>query len=329
MNDGRRGHFQALVALLLANACWGLSFPLIKTIALTHQAVDGRAVGWFVTAMTVAPRFLLAALVLGAVLAWRRRAPHGSEAGFTRREWRQGLGLGGFAAAGMLLQNDGLQYTPASTSAFLTQLYAVLIPLWIMWRLRRRPGPVVWCAMALVVLGTAVLARLDPREFTVGRGEVETLFSSFFFAGQILLLSREDFMGNRPLAVTQVMFITEGVLFSLLALGLAPEASALLAPWHSPPWVGLTLLLTACCTLGAFLLMNTFQPRISATEAGLIYCIEPVFAALLALFLPAWFSLWAGIEYANEQLTVHLLLGGGLITLANLILQVKPPVAAK
>jgi hypothetical protein len=70
--------------------------------------------------------------------------------------------------------------------------------------------------------------------------------------------------------------------------------------------------------------MNSWQPKITATEAGLIYCIEPVFGSIMALFLPAWFSLWAGIGYPNETATVSLLIGGGLITGANLLIQLKP-----
>jgi len=42
---------------------------------------------------------------------------------------------------------------------------------------------------------------------------------------------------------------------------------------------------------------------------------------LMALFLPAIFSLWAGIDYENEQLTLRLFIGGGLITGANVLLQ--------
>jgi hypothetical protein len=91
------------------------------------------------------------------------------------------------------------------------------------------------------------------------------------------------------------------------------------------PWVGLTLALTLTCTLGAFLLMNTWQPKITATEAGLIYCFEPIFGSVLALFLPALFSVWCGIAYANETATGSLLLGGGLITVANVLLQLRPP----
>jgi drug/metabolite transporter (DMT)-like permease len=77
------------------------------------------------------------------------------------------------------------------------------------------------------------------------------------------------------------------------------------------------------CTLIAYVMMNRWQKFVTATEAGLIYCIEPVIASVLALFLPAIFSSWAGVHYANEQLTARLFLGGGLITAANLLLQSK------
>ncbi len=72
-------------------------------------------------------------------------------------------------------------------------------------------------------------------------------------------------------------------------------------------------------------MMNAWQPKITATEAGLIYCIEPIFGSGMALFLPAWYSTWAGIDYANERATWTLLVGGSLITIANVLLQLKPP----
>jgi hypothetical protein len=43
----------------------------------------------------------------------------------------------------------------------------------------------------------------------------------------------------------------------------------------------------------------------------------------MALFLPSWFSIWAAIDYPNETATWTLLVGGGLITVANVLLQVK------
>jgi drug/metabolite transporter (DMT)-like permease len=121
------------------------------------------------------------------------------------------------------------------------------------------------------------------------------------------------------------MFTVEAVIFWVLAGCTAPDVSALIEPWTSPAWLGFTLALAGFCTLGSFSLMNAWQPKITATEAGLIYCVEPIFASVMALFLPALFSLWAAIDYPNETATWTLLVGGGLVTLANVILQMKPP----
>jgi drug/metabolite transporter (DMT)-like permease len=67
--------------------------------------------------------------------------------------------------------------------------------------------------------------------------------------------------------------------------------------------------------------MNRYQPDVSASEAGVIYGAEPLFASLLALFLPGIIAGFAQIDYANEQLSARLLLGGGLVVSANVLLQ--------
>ena len=110
--------------LLLANVFWGLSFPLIKAIAFAHQQLLPASGSWLITTCTIAPRFILAAAILAV---WQR----GALLRLTRSEIRQGAGLALFASAGMLFQNDGLQFTSASTSAFLTQFYAIMIPVWV------------------------------------------------------------------------------------------------------------------------------------------------------------------------------------------------------
>src|SRR4029434_6904222 len=116
----------------------------------------------------------------------------------TRSELKQGVLLGLFAAAGMLLQNDGLQFTAASTSAFLTQFYAILIPIWVAWRQQHNPGARIWIGGVLVLASVAFLGRCDWHELRLGRGEIETLLASFFFMGQILVLERKEFAANRP-----------------------------------------------------------------------------------------------------------------------------------
>jgi drug/metabolite transporter (DMT)-like permease len=311
-------HNQAVLMLLVANLFWGLSFPVIKALGLVQERLLPGVGTWFSGLYTVAPRFLLAVVVLLILQArdgWQ----------VTRGELKQGVIIGLFAAAGMLFQNDGLQFTAASTSAFLTQLYAIMIPVYLAIRARRSPRLTVVVSCTLVLAGVAILGRFNWQTLSFGRGEWETLLSSVFFMGQILWLEKKEFMGNRPAKLTLVMFATEAVVFCTLACILAPDTRALLMPWSSPAWLSLTAILTVFCTLGAFLLMNTWQPKITATEAGLIYCVEPIFGSVMALFLPGLFSVWAGINYPNESATLNLVIGGGLITAANILIQLNPP----
>ncbi len=302
--------------LLLTTAFWGISFPVIKALLSLNRALLPGAGSWLVTAAALAPRFLLAAPLMLVLRGRRGGRP-------TLGEIRQGIGLGLFASAGMLFQTDGLQHTEASTSAFITQFYAILIPVWLAMRRRRNPGAVIWTGCALVLLGVAILGHLDWHTLRLGRGEWETLLSSVFFMGQILWIERKEFAGNRPSSTTLVMFAIQAAVFLAIGAATAPSARSLAGPWESPPWVCLTLTLTAVCTVAAFWMMNHWQPRIPATQAGLIYCIEPVFAAVFALFLPALLSEWASIDYPNEHATWSLLFGGGLITFANILVQVR------
>ena len=311
-------HTPALFGLVLCNALWALSFPLVKGIVFAHQQVLPGSGSWFVTACAIAPRFLLATAVLALILGRSLRD-------LRRSELKQGFLIGLAASGGMLFQNDGLQFTSASTSAFLTQFSAIMIPLWVALRIRRWPSPVTWVACLLVLAGVGVLAGVDPRTLRLGRGELETLVCSVFFMLQIFALGSKDGAGNRTLPVTITMFATEAVIFSVMALATAPHAADVLVPWTSPIWVGCTIALTVFCTLGAFTLMNKWQPFITPTEAGLIYCLEPVFTASLALFLPALLSGWGGFDYPNETATFALLAGGGLITVANVLIQLRPP----
>jgi len=311
-------HRQALLMLLVANLFWGLSFPVIKALGMVQERLLPGVSTWFSGLYTVAPRFLLATLILLIVQArsgWR----------VTRGELKQGVIIGLFAAMGMLFQNDGLQFTAASTSAFLTQLYAVLIPVYLAIRSRRNPRATVWLSCALVLAGVAILGQFSWSTLSLGRGEWETLVASLFFMGQILWLEKKEFAANRPEKLSLVMFATQAVGFCIIGCILAPNTNALIVPWLSPSWLGLTATLTVFSTLGAYLIMNTWQPKITATEAGLIYCVEPIFGSAMALFLPGLLSLWAGINYPNELATLNLFVGGGLITAANILIQLNPP----
>jgi drug/metabolite transporter (DMT)-like permease len=298
--------------LLLATAGWGLSFPLTKAFFAIHGNGRGGDESWFYSALLLVSRFVLAALILVLIRPGALRT-------ITACEWRQAIGLGIFSAAGLLFQADGLAYTSASVSAFLTQLYCVLVPLFIAIRGGGVPSLRMMASCIVVLAGVAVLANFDWHAMTLGRGEIETLISSFFFSAQILWLARPEFARNNALRTTAVMCgIVSLVLFPFLFFRVTFPANAL-RTFATAPSIASVLALTIGSTLFPFLLMNRWQGTMRAERAGLIYCAEPLFASLFALFLPGWMShLWQ-IDYPNEIATVHLIAGGGLITIANLL----------
>ena len=304
--------------LLTATVLWGLSFPLAKALAIAQRAFLPGADSWFLASLPLVFRFGVAALVLAVVSLRTLHLLTASEA-------RQGIGLGVFSAGGMLLQMDGLSYTAASTSAFLTSCYCVLIPVIVALQRRRWPPLLVTASSGLVVLGMAILAGVDWHTLHLGRGELETILASFFFAGQIFWLERPDFARNRTGHATLLMFAT-------IAAAATPVMLARCRVLHdivvgttaSVPILGFLLALTLLCTLATFTLMNHWQKYLEATEAGLIYCAEPVSASLCALCLPAWLGTLASVNYPDESPTLRLLFGGLLITAANVCIQLKP-----
>lgn len=298
--------------LILACALWGLSFPVLKALHVEQGARLPDADSVFLTAWIQCARFGLGAMLLSPLL------PRGKP---TRLEWRQGLWLALFGGIGMALQADGLAYTAASTSAFLTQAYCIVLPLVAAVRTKRLPDARVVVAAGLIVAGCAVLSGFSFENPRLGRGELETLLAAVFFSMQILTLENPRYRGNRSRPVTWVMCAGIAVIFLPVSLLSAPAPEALIQAGASWPAFGFVLVLAAACSVGAFLLMNRWQPKIGAVEAGMIYTTEPVFAACYALFLPLWIAGLTGVRYSNEVFTAALLAGGALIVAANVLMQ--------
>ena len=311
----------AILALLGACACWGLSFPVMHALSKAQSALIPELSTWFISSWCLTLRFLIAAIIVGAWYLWR-----GQLRGWTRMEVSQATGLGVFTALGMLLQMDGLSYTIASVSSFITQGYCFFIPVFFALRDRRLPRWPAALGCTLVLIGVGVLSGVDPRNMSLGRGECETLMAALFFTAQILWAERPQYASNHMGRVSALAFTITGALLIPIVAVTAPSASALITVYSSGSLLLCLAMLTIICTLVGMVLMFTFQRGVGAIGAAVIYCTEPLFASGMAFVLPALLSGILGIRYANEEMTKSLLIGGLLVIAANLIVQIKPAV---
>ncbi len=311
MNITRR----AIILLTLATTAWALSFPTAKAVMQVQALVLPGHADWFHAAFVLFNRMFIATAVMVLWLGRRMR-------GLTRIEFRQGLELGLFGGVGMLLQTDAQHYIAASTSAFFTQFTCVFVPIVVALRMRKAPPLIVVTACFLVMAGCVILSGVSLGNLNLGRGEWETILSAVLFTGQILCLERREFHQNDMRRTATVMFAVKGTL--LLPLVIAGGGIGWVRAYSNVPVLLLTLILALFCTVYAYGTMVRWQQNVTATQAGLIYATEPVFASVWALFLPAWFSAMSGIAYANEELSWRFFAGGGLMLAANLLLIFRP-----
>lgn len=309
-------HFRAVRILFITTLYWSLSFPLVKGLAELQEKLLPSATVVFHNGVTGFLRFAGAAVIL-TLIYWKAVTKT------TRSELWQGVGLGFFGGMGILLQMNGLSYTSASNSAFLTQTFCIYIPIFVAIRDRVSPSWRVILATGMMMLGVAVLNTLDFRGIDLAHGEWITLLAALFFSGQILWLEKPEFQKNNVMNASIVMFIMIALMSVPLVIAHWHPLPAVLTTYSNPGVLILIAALIFFCTILAFVLMNKWQPFVPSTEAAMIYGFEPVWTSLMALFIPALISKAFGFDYPNEKLTINLIIGGTLILSANLLLQLR------
>jgi drug/metabolite transporter (DMT)-like permease len=274
--------WQADLALVVAAFFFGTTFLVVQ------DAVEDAAPVPF-----LAVRFLIAGAVLAALGGRRRGTPH---------ELRHGVAAGVALLVGYVVQTVGLQYTSPSTSAFITYLLVVFVPLLTFVVLRRPPHPLTLVGLVLAVAGLVLLTGGADTSF--GRGEALTLACAVAFAAHIVILGetagRHDAIRLTCVQVATVGLACLGV--SLVTGGLGLGAGALWAAAFTGVFA----------TALAFFAMVWAQRVVSPSRAALILLLEPVFAALLA-------------SATGDPLTGAALAGGILILVAVVVAEVLPP----
>jgi drug/metabolite transporter (DMT)-like permease len=270
--------------LVAATAIWGVSFVIVK------QALAGASPLAF-----LALRFAIAAVVLAPFTDLRSR--------FSRAELRAGGLLTLLLASGFAAQAVGLQYTTPARSAFIVALSSVLAPVVAFGILRQRPRWAV--AVAVAIAGGGIYFLTGPDTGGLNRGDLLTLITAVVFGGQIVAVAE---LSRRHDARRLVWLQLAGtaVAAAVAALALEPvRVSASLAV------VGALVFTGVGATALALVWQMDAQRHMSAARAALIFCLEPVFAALAS-----W--VWLG-----ERLSAGQWLGAGLI-LGGMVLAELP-----
>ncbi len=284
------GH-RARFALVAVTALWGATFTL------TDLALKTASPG-----LLLALRFSAAALVLWAFVAVARRGR------VTRQEAIWGCLAGALLYAGYLTQADAQQLISPSLTAFLTGLSVLLVP--VLLRIVGRP---LTRAETLGVAGCVIglVALTDPGGRVSLGGVTLAVGCAVAFAAQMVLLER----GPGHLSPLRLVTV------EMTVCAAAGIATLPFSPSHDPLLAQPTIFWVAVAVngVGASALAFWIQARslasLSSVEISVIYSLEPVFAAIVAL------------SVLGAHLTPLAWCGGGVVVGASLYMGISgsPP----
>jgi len=269
---------------LLATALWGTSFVAVKS-----ALADATPFAF----LTV--RFGTAALALAPGTRFRPR-PVG-------RELSGGALLGVLVAVGFIAQTAGLVITTPSRSAFIVAVSSVLAPVIALALLGERPRWLTAAALALATLGIYLLTAPDAGGLNLG--DLQTLICAVCFGGQIVAVTEL----TRRYDPRRLVFIQIAATAVVAAIATAVFESPQIH-W-TPRFIGALLYTVLFASTICFQLQMRAQREMSTARAALIFCFEPLFAAVTS-----WLVL-------GERLSL-LQWGGGALILVGMVLAEAP-----
>jgi drug/metabolite transporter (DMT)-like permease len=288
-----RKRYIADAVLISVTFVWGVMFVFIKEAVAAMSVMSHLAV-----------RFSAAAVLLWLIhLVMKKKEP------MSVLLWKRGSLMGIWLFLGFMFQTVGLSRTTASKAGFITGLCVVLVPvLGAFLYGMKLSKPVIW-GIAIAFLGMSVLS-LQGSE-PIQAGDVLVLFGAVSFAMHILSTARFS-IHHHPMALAGIQVTVAAVLNALAALFFEDwQAVFSSGIWTNPEIVRALVIGAVLATAFAFFAQTYFQRFTTATHTAIIFALEPVFTAAVA------------VAIGGESLTGQTWAGGTLILAGILLAELK------
>ncbi|TXL65724.1 DMT family transporter [Cerasibacillus terrae] len=187
---------------------------------------------------------------------------------------KYGALLGFFLFSTLSTVTIGMNYTSVSNAGFIFSLAVVFVPLLLAIFFKRKPEPKVIFGITLAVIGIALLTLNG--EVKLNNGDFLITLGALFYALYIIVTDRiTKHVDSINLGVVQLGFAgLFGFVFSFIF-----EEPKL--PNTTEAWIAVLALGIFCSAIG-FIGQTIAQKYTTPTRTGLIFSLEPVFAALFA-----------------------------------------------
>lgn len=277
---------KADLMLMLVTLCWGVSY-LLMDICLSE-----------IGPLTLnAYRFLIAFFAAVALA-------------FTKLKNVNKITLKYSAVIGLALTlvyigvTYGVMYTSLSNAGFLCALTVVITPILTFLIKKETPNKKLILVLLLCLIGIALMTLNE--QLKPALGDVLCIMCAFAYAVDLIIADtavHKEEVNAFQLGVYQLGFT--GLYILILALVL--ETPVL--PVEPSVWASM-LFLAVFCTGVAFIVQVIAQQYTSATHVGVIFALEPVFAAVAAFF------------FAGERLLPRAYVGAALMLLGIFIMEI-------
>lgn len=276
---------RADLMLVMITLFWGASYFLMDVAMTDLQPLNLNAF-----------RFLVAFFVLGIIFRKNMLS-------LNRTTVKYGVVVGLSLVMVYIGATYGLKYTSISNAGFICALSTVTTPL-IDWLINHKsPGKKLAVALVLCTGGMALLTLGET--FRPAPGDVICLLCAVFYGVDLVITEHavaQPEVDPIGLGVFQLS-VTGAVMLLLSCLLETPHLPQSRSVW------GAALFLSIFCTGICFVVQTVEQQYTSASRAGLIFALEPVFSAIVAYV------------FADERLGVRGYIGASLMFLSLVLME--------